>query len=260
MRMSLQESIRACYINFKAKHFKNFSEGRYLKRLKGKHIARRCFIIGNGPSLSASDLTVIHEHGEISFAFNRIFHILAQTPWTPTYYISQDYKMLQNCYIEVEKMSAGEKFLPAELSWYYGINVKDARLFHLENPETFSSPSFSDNIAKCVMNSNTVVFSAIQFAVYMGIKEIYLIGVDHHFHVSTNSKGEILTDPSVKDYFSDDYNKDKEDLYIPNLDMSTLTYMAAKEYADTHGIKIFNATRGGRLEIFPRVDFDSLFC
>lgn len=259
MRMNLHESIKARYINFKAKHFVYFPEGRYLKRLKGKHHAKRCFIIGNGPSLSASDLTVIHEHNEISFAFNRIYHILTQTPWLPTYYISQDYKMLQNCYMEVEKMPAGEKFLPAELSWHYGINVKDTHLFHLESPESFSKPSFSNNIAKCVTNSNTVVFSAIQFAVYMGITEIYLIGIDHHFQTYMNNNGEILTDPNVKDYFTDDYNKDKKDLYIPNIDLSTSTYIAAKEYADTHGIKIFNATRGGRLEVFPRIDFDSLF-
>ena len=118
---------------------------------------------------------------------------------------------------------------------------------------------FSDNIAKYVVNSKTVVFTAIQFAVYMGMKEIYLMGVDHHFHTSINSQGEIVVDPTAKDYFSDDYNRDRENLYIPNTDLSTLTYVAAKEYADTHGIEIYNATRGGKLEVFPRVDFDFLF-
>ena len=36
-------------------------------------------------------------------------------------------------------------------------------------------------------------------------------------------------------------------------------YMCAKEYAERHEIKIYNATRGGKLEVFERVDFDSLF-
>jgi hypothetical protein len=35
--------------------------------------------------------------------------------------------------------------------------------------------------------------------------------------------------------------------------------MSAKEYADEHGIKILNATRGGELEVYDRVCFDSLF-
>ena len=38
-----------------------------------------------------------------------------------------------------------------------------------------------------------------------------------------------------------------------------VAYEAARKYADAHGIKIYNATRGGCLEAFPRVDFDSLF-
>ena len=39
----------------------------------------------------------------------------------------------------------------------------------------------------------------------------------------------------------------------------SLAYKAARKYADAHGIKIYNATRGGKLEVFERVDFDSLF-
>ena len=31
-----------------------------------------------------------------------------------------------------------------------------------------------------------------------------------------------------------------------------------KEYADLHGIKIYNATRGGRLDVFDRIEFDEL--
>jgi len=33
----------------------------------------------------------------------------------------------------------------------------------------------------------------------------------------------------------------------------------ARKYADSHGIVIKNAGRGGKLENFERVDFDSLF-
>ena len=43
------------------------------------------------------------------------------------------------------------------------------------------------------------------------------------------------------------------------MDLQLAGYQKAKQYADAHGIKIYNATRGGKLEVFPRVDFDSLF-
>lgn len=36
-------------------------------------------------------------------------------------------------------------------------------------------------------------------------------------------------------------------------------FISAKRYADTHDIKIYNETRGGMLEVFERVDFDTLF-
>ena len=35
-------------------------------------------------------------------------------------------------------------------------------------------------------------------------------------------------------------------------------FQSAKLYAENHGIKIYNATRGGKLEIFERADFDLL--
>jgi len=38
-----------------------------------------------------------------------------------------------------------------------------------------------------------------------------------------------------------------------------MAFEKAKEYADGHGIKIYNATRGGKLEVFERVNFDDLF-
>lgn len=257
--MNVLKSLHARFVNYKAAHFDLFEEGKTLAALKNMHSSERGFIIGNGPSLNAGDLAKLNEHNEVTFAFNRIYNIFDQTLWRPTYYFSQDQKILAGCYKEVENISAGMKFIPAEMKWYYDIDIDGVNYFHIINSEKDGKPLFSDNIARYVVNSKTVVFTAIQFAVYMGIKEIYLIGVDHHFHTSMNSKGELIIDSNAKDYFSEDYNKDKESLYIPNTDLSTLTYIAAKEYSDAHGIKIYNSTRGGKLEVFPRVDFDSLF-
>ena len=86
-----------------------------------------------------------------------------------------------------------------------------------------------------------------------------MIGVDHHFRTTVNNKGEIVIDDKVKDYFTDKYNEDKDKLYIPNTEKSTLTYVAMKRHCDQRGIRVYNATRGGKLEVFPRVEFDSLF-
>lgn len=257
--MRIIDSLHARRLNYIAAHFDSFRDGKKIKKLKGIHSGKRCFIIGNGPSLKAEDLDKLLCNQEITFAFNRIYHIFEQTEWRPTYYISQDQKMLAGCKEDVEKIDAGIKFIPVEMGWYENIHINNVQTFHIVNRNIGEFPDFSEDVSREVINSLTVVYTAIQFAVYMGIKEIYLIGVDHHFHTSINDKGEIVVDPTAKDYFSEKYNTDKDKLYIPNTDKSTLTFIAAKRYADEHGIYIYNATRGGKLEVFERVDFDLLF-
>lgn len=79
--MQLFKSIKARSIRFKARHYYLFKEGRRLKKLKNIHLGKRCFIIGNGPSLKAEDLSKLYKNNEITFAFNRIYHIFDQTKW-----------------------------------------------------------------------------------------------------------------------------------------------------------------------------------
>lgn len=257
--MHLIQSLNARIIHFQSTHFNLFPTGWQLKKLRSIHRGKRCFIIGNGPSLCAEDLDILYRAGEITFAFNRIYHIFPHTQWRPTYYISQDMKMLSGCQDEVNQITSQIKFIPAEMEWYYDIHLSGITPFHLKNEEENGMPTFSDDISKQIINSMTVVYSAIQIAAYMGIQEIYLIGVDHHFRTSMNADGKIVVDPTAKDYFCEQYNQDKDQLYIPNTDKSTLTFIAAKKHCDARGIQVFNATRGGKLEVFPRVNFDTLF-
>lgn len=255
-------SIRARVIQpWKLKNYEKISSGKALAAYKNKYEGRRCFLIGNGPSLRAEDLTKLHEAGVITFGFNRIYNIFDQTPWRPTFYISQDEKMLGGCMETVNKTDMGHKLIPIELKWWHGIRIDHALHFHLvhqeaENPLDFG---FSDDITKGIFNSSTCMYTAAQIAVYMGFSEICLIGVDHSFRISQNNQGQIIVDENARDYFSDKYNADRENLYIPNTEKSTLTYLAMKHHCDTRGVRVFNATRGGKLEVFPRVDFDSLF-
>lgn len=252
------------HCNSRIRHFiiNNFSLSPYgykLRTLKNIHANRRCFIIGNGPSLKATDLDVLDKNNEITFAFNRIYHIFEQTNWRPTYYVSQDQLMARNTYQEMCAVPAVKRFFPIELKWWNHIPIHDAVFFHLSNPDDFCKPIFNTDIDKFIGNSPTVVFTAMQLAAYMGITEIYLLGVDQHFRTSRNSNGEIVVDVTAKDYFSDKYNEDKAELPIPSTEISLYSFISAKNYCDKHGIRIFNATRGGKLEVYPRVNFDGLF-
>ena len=242
-------------------HFEKTAYGKRLAGYKNRYADRRCFLIGNGPSLRAEDLTRLCERGEITFGFNRIYNIFDQTPWRPDFYISQDEKMLGGCADVVDGLDLPVKLIPIQLKWYHGISIRDALYFNIvhqqvEDPREFR---FSDDGAKCLYNSSTGMYTAAQLAAYMGFSEIYFIGVDHHFHTSINNEGKIVVDPTAKDYFTDKYNEDKANLFIPNTEKSTLTYVAMKRHCEERGIRVFNATRGGKLEVFQRVDFDALF-
>ena len=256
--MIILKSLKLRTKNFIIRHFALFCGGR-LKQYKSIYANKRCFVIGNGPSLKAEDLTTLYKNGEVSFAFNRIFQIFPQTPWRPTYFVSQDSLSLSTSAKEIEQISTKAKFIPIEAHWYEGIDIKGATYFHLAPNNKKDYSLFSDNIAKVIYNSSTVVYTAIQIAVYMGFKEIYLIGVDHHFHTTLDRTGKIHIDESAKDYFVDDYNKLRKGKLLPNVDCSTMAFETARKYAEAHGISIYNATRGGKLEVFPRVNFDSLW-
>lgn len=230
--------------------------GKDIKTLKNIHLNKRCFIIGNGPSLTAEDLDKLKN--EITFAFNRIYYIFDKTDWRPTYYCSEDDKTIFKSKEEINNLKIENKFFPVNFPWDYKIHFKNAKYFIFKFGDRNVEPKFSEDIVKGIYWGNTVAYTAIQMAVYMGINEIYLLGVDHNFSKMVNDKGEIVIDKTAKDYFTDKYNNDKEDLYIPNIEVSTRAFTAAKKYTEDHNIKIFNATRGGKLEVFERVDLDKI--
>ena len=253
----LTKSLRARKQNWVNNNFSKTKYSKRLKQFKNNHEGETCFIIGNGPSLKAEDLERLHQNNIPTYAFNRIYLIFNNTSWRPTYYISQDEKILKNCQSEVNAMNLEYKFIPLYHKYFYDIKIANAFYFNMKTTED-GEPFFSNDISKAVGGSGTVTCTALQFAAYMGFKKIYLIGVDHNFSTYKNDKGEIITDSTVKDYFTEEYNKDKAELYIPNVDASTRSYIIMKNYCDKHNIEVYNATRGGKLEVFPRVDFDSL--
>ncbi len=64
-----------------------------LKGYKNIHSGERCFVIGNGPSLTPEDLDKLKN--EYSFASNHIYKIFDRTNWRPTYYVSVDKAWLE---------------------------------------------------------------------------------------------------------------------------------------------------------------------
>lgn len=242
--------------NYTKKHFENSKYGKLLAEYKNSAKNNKCFVIGNGPSLTADDLTTLHNNEIPCFASNNILKLFDKTDWRPEYYVCEDILVLKDIQEKISEASLKNKFIPINYHWYDNININDAKYFL----QIFSKGIvFSENIADSIICKGTVTTTCIQLAVYMGYKEIYLLGVDHSYSKSTDNSGKIIVDNSVKDYFDDDYAKTMEKKMIPNLEATTQSYQEVKEHCDKIGVKIYNSTRGGKLEVFPRINFDKVF-
>lgn len=227
------------------------------------HKGKRAFIIGNGPSLKVEDLDKLK--GELSFAVNSITSVYGMTSWRPTYYLNCDSVYLSN---KINHFHRGEHL---GITCTYNLLYKDT-LDSLDNILFFNgiydridnksnTVNFSLDPNKCVYLTGSVLFAAFQLAVYMGISEIYLLGVDLGFKNMLNRIGEKIINKNAKhayaNFIENNEKSEREPIYW--IDEIMCGYRTAKLYCDKHNIKVFNATRGGELEIFPRVDYDTLF-
>lgn len=83
----------------------------------------------------------------------------------------------------------------------------------------------------------------------MGFQDIYLLGVDF-------SRGEDGKDTHFcKNYMDDNLVREA----MRYKEEQRHAYISALNYAEEHGIRIYNATRGGHLDVFERVSLDNLF-
>lgn len=224
---------------------------RSLKKYKNVHQGKRCFIIAMGSSLTIEDLELLKD--EITFGMNSIVKVFEKTDFRPTYYGIQDHLV----YADLEKeiltsyKEAENIFVSDRIKWHFKIgnhwNVFPLNMSYHAYQRWFHKrfyAKFSDDIYRRVYSGFSITYSLIEIAVYMGVTEIYLIGADCNFDI--NKKNHFV-EHNVVDASLDNSNE-----------RNIAGYMAAKKYADANNIKIYNATRGGRLEVFERVNVDEM--
>lgn len=183
------------------------------------------------------------------------------TEWRPEIYTAQDEIIIHDCFEEIRALDAKYKFLIVpDTGKPYNIPAVylRKRLCEISNS---SLPLFSTNVCDVVYEGYSIVYTNIQIAVHLGFKEIYLLGVDHSYSIQRNIDGCIQKNENVQNYFDNAYSKktfESGALNIPRTEETTLAFVAAKKFAEANDIKIFNATRGGKLEVFPRIAFEDI--
>lgn len=255
----IKKSIEAHLHNWETHHFEKTKYGKRLFSLKDSHKGEKCFVIGNGPSLKVEDLDELYKKGILTFATNRVFKVFEKTKWRPTYYVSEDILLMRDAQEIIRDMDVKGRFIPINLKWYEGIDIPNADYFYIEYHEPMKEYyGLSVNIPHCIRCRGTVTITCLQLAIYMGFSEIYLIGVDHNFAKMFDKNGNVVINHSIKNHFIDDYDEGIVDQGF-HVDEATEAYMDIERLSRRSGtFRVYNATRGGKLEVYERVDLDSL--
>ena len=222
------------------------------QKFRNKHLGQRCFILGNGASLTPEVFESLHKNNEISMVSSEMCTFFDKTPWRPSYYFIDDEIRMPT----IEEMCSSEsiRFLSTHLA-ADELYDEDVYYFYLNyKPLLYRYPysaNFSTDISHLYFGGSA--YTCLQAAVSMGFSEIYLLGMDQTDLINITYDGNIMPNNRLQE------TSQKYISVTQDVDLANVSYMKVREYCDKHGIVIKNATNGRNLEIFERVDFDSLF-
>lgn len=236
------------------------AERAYLKTLEGHYKGQRCFIIGNGPSLTTDDLNRLK--GEITFASNKIFLAYEETDWRPTFYTAEDALVIQNSKAAIDALTGSIKLMPIQIM-HLCDNGPDTHPFAIIKPKNWDTPlidpefpAFGDSFRTGIAWGSTVVYTQIQLAVAMGFSRICILGLDHSYKEGRRVRDGILVSDGERNHFHPDYRPKGEEWHSPNLDVLEISYARARKETERRGVQILNCSRHSALHIFERAHLE----
>ncbi|MFN2264151.1 MAG: 6-hydroxymethylpterin diphosphokinase MptE-like protein [Anaerolineales bacterium] len=234
---------------------------RNLKRFKDIHTGERCFIIGNGPSLKKTDLSYLKD--EFTFGLNRIYLMFPELGFSTSYYLSINSLVIEQCAQDILALN-----VPRFLSWRSREFIQKAlgeeRKLPVDPPlsflhSTYTGKKFAYDASGRIWEGATVTYVALQLAFYMGFRQVILIGVDHSFNTKGKPNTTIVSEGDDPDHFDSNYFGKGFRWQLPDLDTSEVAYQMAREAYNNSDREILDATIDGKLTIFPKVEYQSLF-
>jgi hypothetical protein len=244
---------------------------------RDKHRGKRCFVIGTGRSLRTQNLAPLSN--EITFVVNEFCQHPLVGAWQPTYY-----SLIDPGLFDLEEPSNvvffrelrqrvwnSTFFVPI---YYHGpLDTRglieregilgSASVFYVALDQPHSRErSFEVDLTGFVHSVWNVVQLNILVALFMGCSPIVLLGLDHDWLASRSETNHFYTKDILRwtlnrrppQYQDRSYRALMERQLQLWHHYETLAMIAAQR-----GITIMNATAGGFLDVYPRVDFETLF-
>ena len=232
-------------------------------RFRGRHAGQRCFILGNGPSLREQDLRPLHE--QVVITCNQGYLFAERVGLRSAYHAIVDPVFLTPAYSAcLDELAARSR---SGLCMLTTIEIADALRERGAGADVFEIHQFliSDEAEQPVdrladptqaqLGFLSVIHMAIATAMYMGFKEIILLGCDMDFFIDPEK-------PMLHSYEEERFGqagKTVSQLYGgTQVDVMAWClrefrgFDALKKTAEFHGIRIVNAGTGGMLNVFER--------
>lgn len=221
-----------------------------IKELKDKHKGDRCFLLGSGPSLNDTNLSLIKD--EIKFGVNTLYRGFDKFNLSCKYFGIGDRKVWVQHASHILNLDV-ELFLGGFAAYDYMFNKMKYTDVKIKNPhiinhlgKMWTTGKFSTDLAQGAYNGDTVIIDiGLQACYYMGFDKVYLLGVDCDYTGLHRFDG-LPTENATGGGVSGNY------------DPQFKAYNICKEMYETNGREIVNATNGGKLEIFRRESLEEL--
>lgn len=222
---------------------------------------KACVLIGSGPSLTIEDLTALGKRsGLVSVACNSIFKAYEFTDWRADLYCISDEGVFDTVGKKVLEIQKDKPIFVTERIYQKMDAADRPKVIPVRVRRNVDYPQrrrFSGNAARYTYTAGSVLYFMLQLAYYLGFKKIYLLGCDCNYSLTKQADGTLVS-TGVKDYFLPGYEDRKGHQPINQYDIVIPDYEEARRFTDSHGVSVFNATRGGKLESFVRVSFDQV--
>ena len=221
--------------------------GKKIKAFHNIHKGEDCFIIGNGPSLNRIEIEKLNEF--YNFGMNKIYLLFDYKNLDIDYYVSVNKLVIEQSIKQIREFE-----IPVFLNHGNSRNIESKKnIIKLETGGL--NGVFQHDLTSFIPEGYTVTYVAMQIAYYMGFKNVYLVGMDHNFDQIGKPNEEQTLKEEDNNHFDPRYFKDQK-WHLADLEGSELHYRIADFVFKRDGRNIYNATVGGKLEIFKRIDFE----
>ena len=226
--------------------------------LKGRHQGKRCFIIGNGPSINRQNLVALKN--EITFVVNRFPHHELANQIEPTYYVSVDPKFANGAWgtdfieqLQV-KMPNTTCFLSPD-----GLRFVNENQLITQNEKYVIWPNHQFcfgyragiDLTRGIPGMSNVTKSALSIALYMGATEINLIGIDGNGLIKSDNSHFYGHEPQPEDQFT--LEKD-----LVSMAMGLREWRSIVGYCDGLGVSLRSINPETVLTAIPKGSFPEL--